>query len=83
MMEHVRKALFWLFSFCKTKPLYIMQLSRLVIYKLIPPVANHGQGIYECVIHLRGYPFLNEPCEITYSARACGLGSGGKPTTLL
>lgn len=28
-------------------------------------------GIYECVIHLRGYPFLNEPCEITYSARAC------------
>ncbi|CAL1131702.1 unnamed protein product [Cladocopium goreaui] len=37
--------------------------------KWVGDIFNHS--IYECVIHLRRYPFLNEPCEITYSARAC------------
>ena len=30
-----------------------------------------SHGIYDCMIHLRGYPFLHEHCEVTYSARAC------------
>jgi len=28
-------------------------------------------GIYDCYIVLKGYPYLHEPEEITYSARAC------------
>lgn len=28
-------------------------------------------GIYDCHIVLRGYPYLHEPEDITYSARAC------------
>lgn len=30
-------------------------------------------GIYDCHIVLRGYPYLHEPSDMTYSARACDI----------
>ncbi|CAJ1422249.1 unnamed protein product [Effrenium voratum] len=30
-----------------------------------------NDSIYDCCIHLRGYPYLHEPGDVTYSTRAC------------
>ncbi|CAK9051480.1 H(+)/Cl(-) exchange transporter 5 (Chloride channel protein 5) (ClC-5) (Chloride transporter ClC-5) [Durusdinium trenchii] len=37
--------------------------------KWVGDLFNHS--IYDCVIGLRGYPYLHEPCEVTYTTRAC------------
>merc|ERR1719387_3324765 len=30
-------------------------------------------GIYDCYISIRGYPFLHEPADVTFSTRACDI----------
>ncbi|CAE7532786.1 CLCN5 [Symbiodinium natans] len=34
---------------------------------------QYNNSIYDCVISLRGYPYLHEPNDVTYSARACDI----------
>ena len=43
----------------------------------VPGLFSTNRFSKDCCIHLRGYPYLHEPGDVTYSTRACDVMQDG------